>query len=1124
MSEIQYDKQYKGDKDVHKKIQKFKKRYYANFLIKGSLLFTALVLSLYVFFNLIEHIAEFNRYGRTFIFYLFVILSAGALIYWVINPLLYLLGIRKTISDEEAAQKIGNYFPGISDKLLNLLQLENIADKNDLAKAAIENGKNTFKNQHFEEAVETKKNKRYVPYAILPVFLIALIVVISPSLFTKSTKRIIEHQRDFLPELPFKLKVQNESLLAFQNEDFTLNIQAVGESLPADLYLVTDSRRIKMQKEPGGLFKYTFPKMQSNESFDIEALGLKEGPFFIVVKNRPNLRGFNVDLKYPSYTKIPNEQIANLGNLTVPEGTEASWIFNTLDADSLSMFFPTTEEIESLESKDKNLFSHTRVLTESGPYEIKLSNEFSPNIDQIIYQIDVIKDQYPKITFEQFKDTTLYKYIIFGGNLTDDYGISSLNLYYKKEGEKKYKRQAVSIAKNKAQQGYYYQWPLDSLKLTPGQNVSYYLQVADNDQVNGAKTAKTATFSFKTPEKSEIKESIAQSSSNNQKDIEKSIREAKEVRDNIKNIENRIKGKKYLDWQDRKMLEALVEQKKELDKELEELQKQHKEELAKRSHFDEMDKNDKIAEKAKELQKLMSEVLDEETKELYRELQKLLEEKQSDVNDINDKLDEISSKEQNLEQELERTLELFKRMKFDFKAEEISNKLEELQKREEELSNEKITGKNFDEIAEKQKDIDKEFDDLEKEFKELSELNQDMKNPEAMPNTSEERNNIQNEQGNFQNAHEQNKKKQANESQKQMSKEMQKLAQKMRDMQASSEMTSLNENLDNLRFIQSNLIKISFDQEDLIKEFRKVNQSDPKFVELSQGQLKIKDDSKIINDSLIALSQRVFQLSSFVTRELNDMNTNIDNATIKVKERKVAEAMAKQQFAMTSMNNLALMLDQVMTQMQQQMQNAMGNSDPKQKGGKPKLSDLQKQLNEKIKNLKKSGKKGRQLSEELSKLASEQEKIRRALEQDGDKKGKIDPNGKPSEGEGEGEKEGKENGGGNPYKKLAENMENTEIDLVNKRLTQEMINRQEDILTKMLEAENAEREDEYEKEREAEQASSYEQVMPKAFEEYIKLKEKELERLKTVPLRFNKYYKEEVNRYFNNKNKQKDNN
>jgi len=93
-------------------------------------------------------------------------------------------------------------------------------------------------------------------------------------------------------------------------------------------------------------------------------------------------------------------------------------------------------------------------------------------------------------------------------------------------------------------------------------------------------------------------------------------------------------------------------------------------------------------------------------------------------------------------------------------------------------------------------------------------------------------------------------------------------------------------------------------------------------------------------------------------------------------------------------------------------------------------------------------------------------------------------------------------------------MEKTEEDLVNKRLSSEMMERQKEILTRLLEAENALRERELDDKRKAEKAKSYEKRLPKAFEEYIKAKEKEIELLKTVPLKLNPYYKKEVQKYF----------
>ena len=79
-------------------------------------------------------------------------------------------------------------------------------------------------------------------------------------------------------------------------------------------------------------------------------------------------------------------------------------------------------------------------------------------------------------------------------------------------------------------------------------------------------------------------------------------------------------------------------------------------------------------------------------------------------------------------------------------------------------------------------------------------------------------------------------------------------------MQEGMEMQTMQANLNDLRDILYNLIKLSFDEEELMKEFRAVDQTDPRFVELGQLQLKIKDDAKVVEDSLLSLAERAGQM------------------------------------------------------------------------------------------------------------------------------------------------------------------------------------------------------------------------------------------------------------------------
>jgi len=51
-------------------------------------------------------------------------------------------------------------------------------------------------------------------------------------------------------------------------------------------------------------------------------------------------------------------------------------------------------------------------------------------------------------------------------------------------------------------------------------------------------------------------------------------------------------------------------------------------------------------------------------------------------------------------------------------------------------------------------------------------------------------------------------------------------------------------------------------------------------------------------------------------------------------------------------------------------------------------------------------------------------------------------------------------------------------------------------------------------ERKGETAKDYNQELPKAIEDYLKMKEKEVELLKTMPPKLYPFYKKEVNDYF----------
>lgn len=1089
---------------IVEQLKAYKRKYYLNKLLKGSIFFATIITSIYLLISYAEYSLRLNSPLRAVLLFAFLALFIYILYRYILNPLLSLYDNKRQIDDEEAARQIGSYFPDIKDKLLNIIQLRRSRDTNNaFIAASISQRTQQLSVFSFPVAISYNDNVSYLRFLVFPVTLLLLLLLFLPQIFSESNTRIIHFNQEFVPEAPFSFSLQNESFVAFRNEDYTLQLALEGDAIPDRVYLNTAGRKIKMTLNEVGMYEHTFQNIQRDISFTFDAAGFSSSTYDVLVVDRPNLKNFSVMLDYPAYLSKKNDRLNNVGNLQIPEGTKISWKFNTLASDSLSLFFTEADTLHQLSEENDNVFSFEKQIFQSDSYLVNLKNVYSSNKQEIRYHLDVIPDQPPTISLEQFQDTTMYQFLIVGGNVADDYGLTQLALYYKVEKTQDnevdgYERISLPLNTSQNSQSYYYRWQTDSFNLKPGDRIRYFLQVWDNDGVNGYKSAKTSSYTFRVPDKDQIKENLEKSSSQTQSQITKTVQQANELKEQLEEAEKKLRGKKELTWQDKQLLEELIRKREELDEEIQKLQEQNRSDKMRRDQFTEQ--SDKIKDKVNQLQNLMDELLDEETKQLYEELKKLLEE-QKGIEELQDKLRELTDNEETLEEELERALELFKRMKFDMKLDEVIDELEEFSQEQQDLS-EKTDDKSLDneELSQEQDSLNQQFEeDIEKSLEELNELNQDMKNPNPLQDFSPEQQDIKEEQQKAKESLEQNKRKDAKQSQQNSMQQMKKMSDKLQQMQESMEMEMLQENIDNLRNILDNLVTLSFNQEEVMKSFREVRQTDPRFIELSQEQLKLKDDAQIIEDSLLSLAERVFQIQSFVTREVKDMNQHMDESMEALRERQQFKAISKQQFSMTSINNLALLLNDVLSQMQQAMADAMGNpkknSNPSQGG--PTMSELQKQLNEQIEQLKKSGKSGRQLSEELAKLAAKQEQIRRALQEMKES----------SESQGE-------EGSGDSLNELIKKMEETELDLVNKKLSSEMQKRQKEIMTRLLKAEESIREQELDDERKGETAKEYERISTESFEEYIKAKQQEIDLLKTVPVKLNPYYKSEANKYF----------
>lgn len=1128
------------------KLDSFIRKYYTDRLLKGILLFTGLIIAYFILAILLDSLFEYGTAGRTFLFFTFIgtLLSAGY--FWIVNPVLKIYRLGKIISYANASLMVGEHFDSVRDKILNTLQLfENTGNENNiLLRAALEQKVNELKPVPFNRAIDYKQNKKYLRFALPPLLGLLIILLASPRFLSEGVQRFFNYNEEIVKKAPFEFHLLNESLQVPENTDLLIQLELSGDEIPEAVYIETQGYEYRMDKSGKKEFSYLVKNISKNQKFRFSAAGFYSKEYEITTIPKPSLLNFEISLDYPAYTGKSDTRISNIGDLTVPEGTIIKWYFTTKNTNKIE--FVLNDSMKTLEPEMAQHFSFTAKASQPFSYYLRSVNEHMKSKDSLAFYVNVVPDNHPSIGVSEQADSLSRKIKYFIGDVSDDYGLSSLTFNYRFiqggdsiPGAKETKSVNIPISKNVTADEFIYYWDMSQMRVLPGDQIEYYFTIWDNDGINGPKSARSTVRVFKAPTLEEIAENTASNNKEIKDELNQATKDMQKLQKEMKQMKNDLLNKKNMSWQDKQKMQNLLDQQRQMQNKLEQLQKKNEQNNFQKTEFTEPDPE--ILEKQRQLEELFEQLMTDEMKKLYEELEELLEQMNKDK--VQEKLEEIEKSDEQIKKELDRALEQFKQAEFQEKLTENIEKLEKLAEEQEKLS-EESKEKNADKEAleEKQEELTKEFDELKEEMRELEKMNEELENSHDMESTEEQEKEISQEQQNSQQSLEQNQKKKASESQKKAGDKMKQMADKLSSMQMQMQQQSVQMDIDALRALLENLITLSFEQEQLMQDFSKLSPKDGKYVKLGQKQRKLKDDMRMIEDSVDALAKRIpdpmFQ--SHVSHELDLINQNMDDAIYNIGERKTTTVGMHQQQAMTSVNNLALILSEMLDALNSQnngnnenqgngqCNNPGGSGKPKDGNGqKPgfgkgegnspesirqmqesltkQLEDLKKQLEEAKKNGSKpgsgnngkDGKEGSGLSKELAETAAQQESLRRKLQ---DLANELNKQG---------------NNFGNDFKKIAEDMEKTEEDIVNKRITHETIKRQQDIMTRLLESERALREREFDEQRKSNEVKDEEISNNLQLLEYKRKKEKEVELLRTIPPALQPYYKNKVNDYFN---------
>jgi len=1095
-----------------KKIEKFIKRYYINLIIKGVLYFLAIVGLIFVLYTVLEFFGYFSKIVRAFFFYSFIAVSAFLLIKYIIIPLFKLFKIGKTLDEESAAIIIGKHFQGIiDDKIVNVLQLHKFIEQNDdnidLLFAGIEQKSKKLVSVPFDSVINYKDNFKYALWAAIPLVIIITIFILSPFVIFDSTSRIIKYDATFERPAPFSVSLLNESLQVFQNKDFKLKMEVEGSALPEKLSVEYDGVKYSANKKANNLFNYSFSNVQRSKNFILHASGYKFGPYRIDVVPQPVINNFTIDVNSPSYTGIENKTFRNHGDINVALGSNIKMFFNTRFTEDIRIYIDGEER--TMEKVEDGIFSFEKEVFENFEYKVFTRNEYTNAGDSLRYNINIIPDRYPEIAVEQHEDPVLLAHKFFTGNIRDDYGFDRLKFKYRiideRQDEKEFSKKNIRIDKTSRNQSFTYHFDLNSINIRPGQSIEYHFAVWDNDAINGPKKTRSRSFTFRAPSRDEITDQAMKDHQEIRDELGSSTSELSSGRDEIEQLRRNLLEKENIGWEEKESFKEIIDRHDMVKEKLEELSRKKKEAEKRQEQFKEQDED--IKKMQEELDKLFDEAVSKEMEELFEKIREELDKLGRD--EMHEYLEKMDFELTHFEHQLERIMEMYKMLEFKNILQESIDHINSLSEEQSGLMEEQKDheGEIGDDFYEKQESIKDDFEKVSDLLDSLDSKNQEMQRPQNIPDTRDMQHNINYDmQKALDEMMEENLPKTL-EHQQQSIDGLNEMSQMLSQFQSSMFQEDLAEDAKLLRQLLQNLLRTSFNQEDIMKEIRNININDPRYFELIQDQRRLVDDLQVIEDSLIALSKRQMHVESYIGREIAAVNMNIEKAIRDLIDRRRHSAASRQQFAMTHVNNLALMLNESLQDMQMQMAMMQGMGEPDQTGqGAPSIQDIidqQEKANQMLEQMREGhqpepGETGEQMShsEQLARMSAQQEAIRNMLRELTDEIRKDH-----TIGTGE-------------LESLQQEMEQTELDIIKDQISRQTMIRQERILTRLLEHENALMKREKEEKRVGNIPDFYKLSNPEEFFEYNKIESGEMEFLKRKNIKFNNFYDQLIDNYF----------
>ncbi|NOZ74713.1 MAG: hypothetical protein GXO90_04960, partial [FCB group bacterium] len=568
----------------------------------------------------------------------------------------------------------------------------------------------------------------------------------------------------------------------------------------------------------------------------------------------------------------------------------------------------------------------------------------------------------------------------------------------------------------------------------------FHFELFDNDIISGPKKTVSGEFVARLPSLADLFETLESQEEDLTQGLDERLEEVRALQEQLQKVELDLVKSEDVDWEQK---QAIKKQLERFKKEAEALQEMA-ETLEKMAELDEKHNlfSDELRKKFDELQNLVSQLINDELMNKLNQLDQNLDSVKLD--DLKKAMSELAQNADQIEADLDRFLDLFKRVQAEQKMDEISRRLEAMVKEQSTLDKkiqqtpEDVDPSDRARLSEDERRIRDEWKQTLTAMEEGAEQVRKF-SPETAAGLEEMRNSDTAQQAgeNLQSTMNQlsdSQMTQASMSSSQALQNLSDLSSQAQQLQTMFQNQTADAMAGKFRSLMRDLLSLSKSQESLLNTTQSTAAHSSRYREQAAQEQVLKDQLLQTMSKLMELSRETFAVTPEMGKALGMAAVQMEGAKQALSERNRNAAMKGQESAMASLNSGARALGSAARQMQQsgsasgfeqflaQMQSMAGQQQSLNQQGLPLLM----------------GQSGASLRQQLmQRMLAGQQGIRKSLQQLMDE---MRSSGNPQTGD---------MGG------MARGMDEVIRDLQAGRYTRKTRTRQEQILSRMLDSQKS---------------------------------------------------------------------